>query len=52
MGETTWEETVSLPATLVMAIAKMKRELQTGQILINFNEGVAQSFEMKEHHRL
>lgn len=41
-----------LPMSLLVELKRMDRERRTGQIIINFNRGEAQSFEVKEHYRL
>ena len=45
-------DNVTLPERVAGAIERMQNKHMTGQILLNFNGGAIQSFEMKEHHRL
>ena len=43
---------MELPIAVMECWQRAEREKMTGQLLVNFNSGVAQSFEVKEHHRL
>jgi hypothetical protein len=54
MDKGNWKQTddVLLPEPIAFAIHRMGNDKATGQILLNFNEGKIQSFEVKEHTRL
>ncbi len=41
-----------LPTAVGMALCRMNNTQATGQILLNFNQGTIQSFEVKTHTRL
>ena len=41
-----------IPGSVIVALARMSEQKTTGQILLNFNCGSIQSFEVKEHTRI
>ena len=43
---------VTLPERIALAITRMEDKRFSGQVILNFNGGQIQSFEVKEHHRL
>ncbi len=43
---------LSMPAVVNYAILSMVNDRKAGQVILNFNEGKLQSFEVKEHTRL
>lgn len=40
------------PVCVVEVWERMKREKVSGQLIVNFNSGEPQSFEMKEHRKI
>lgn len=42
----------ALPEAVSVAVVRMAANHCTGQIILNFNQGMIQSFEVKEHTRL
>ena len=54
MDKGNWKriEDILLPEPIAFAIHKMANDKLTGQIIINFNSGEPQSFEVKEHYRV
>jgi len=49
---TVLEEDYVLPVKVLAALWRMNTEKIAGQVILNFNQGSIQSFEVKEHTRL
>ena len=43
---------IRLPADVVCAILRLQQDSISGQVILNFNRGDVQSFEIKEHYRI